>query len=220
MPDMRFRSATLDDIDALVSLEKAVERALPHRDMFAIDGRDFYLPIVAGAGHILLAEDGAGLLAGVSVICYPADDDEEHLGLELAMTPEQRARVRHLESVFVRPDCQGRKLAQRLIRENVRRTEGSGRIISCATVWPFNIPSLRLHMELGLSIRAFALKYGGKPRFILSDERHCAAHGEPVFIDHRDVDRQKALLAQGYAGTALHRSADCGFTVEYRPLQI
>ena len=99
MPDMRFRSAVLDDLDALVALEEAVERSLPHRDMFAIDGRDFYVPIVAGAGHILLAEDSAGGLVGVSVIRFPAEDDQEHLGHELRFSPEQLARVRHLESV-------------------------------------------------------------------------------------------------------------------------
>lgn len=216
MPDMRFRSAVLDDLDALVALEEAVERSLPHRDMFAIDGRDFYVPIVAGAGHILLAEDSAGGLVGVSVIRFPAEDDQEHLGYELRFSPEQLARVRHLESVFVHPDCQGRKLAQRLIRENMRRTERSGRTISCATVWPHNIPSLRLHLELGLCIRAFALKYGGKPRFVLCSEGGGTTSSPLVFVPSQDVDSQKALLAQGYAGTALRRTADGGFETEYR----
>ncbi|WP_446424013.1 N-acetyltransferase family protein, partial [Mailhella sp.] len=218
MPDIRFRSAAFSDIDALVALEESVERALPHRDMFATDGREFYVPIVAGAGHILLAEDREGRLAGVSVIRFPVEDDDEHLGIELGFSPEQRARVLHLESVFVRPDCQGRKLAQRLIRENMRLTEGSGRTIACATVWPHNFPSLRLHLELGLYIRAFALKYGGKPRFILCNDGIRAASAPPIFVPSRDVDAQKALLAHDHAGVALHSTPSGDHETEYRLL--
>lgn len=216
MSEMRFRPAVSSDIDALVALEEAVERALPHRDMFATDGHDFYMPIVAGAGHILLAEDREGRLAGVSVIRFPSVDEEENLGRELSLPENHLSCVRHLESVFVRPDCQGRKLAERLIRENMRLTEASGRTISCATVWPLNIPSLRLHLELGLFVRAFAFKYGGKPRFVLASEGSAVAFGPAVSIPAQDVDAQRAMLTQGCWGTAVCRNGAEGFLVEYR----
>ena len=77
MTPFNFRPATPEDIPALVALEEEVEKSLPSRDMFAIDGPEFYDPILAGAGHILLAFDKAGLLAGVNVLRYPSVDDTE-----------------------------------------------------------------------------------------------------------------------------------------------
>lgn len=218
MQDLLFRSARPSDIDALVALENAVESALPSREMFATDGREFYVPIVAGAGHILLAEDAEGGLAGVSVIRFPAADEEENLGRELELPKADLSRVRHLESVFVRCDCQGRKLAERLIRENMRLTEASGRTLSCATVWPLNLPSLRLHLALGLYVRAFAFKYGGKARFVLGNAV-AVSPDAPVFVPCGEFSAHQALLAQGYAGVALHRRADGHGEVEYRKLR-
>lgn len=218
MQDFRFRSALATDIDALVDLESAVESALPSRDMFATDGREFYVPIVAGAGHILLAEDTEGRLAGVSVIRFPAVDDEENLGRELRLPEEHLSLVRHLESVFIRSDCQGKKLAERLIRENMRRTDAFGRNLSCATVWPLNLPSLRLHLALGLHIRAFAFKYGGKARFVLGNAVPVSADSAPVFVPCDDFVSHQALLEMGYVGTALHRRSDGQSEVEYRKL--
>ena len=55
MKKFTFRTATAKDLAALVALERAVETSLPSREMFAIDDEDFYVPIVEGAGHILLA---------------------------------------------------------------------------------------------------------------------------------------------------------------------
>lgn len=217
MQDFRFRSALATDIDALVALEQTVEAALPSRDMFATDGREFYVPIVSGAGHILLAEDADGALAGVSVIRFPEADEEDNLGRELGLNADSLARVRHLESVFIRSDCQGKKLAERLVRENMRLTEPSGRTLSCATVWPLNTASLRLHLALGLHVRAFAFKYGGKARFVLSDAAPVAAEAL-IFVPCGDFSTHQALLAEGYAGVALHRHPDSQGEVEYRKL--
>ena len=55
MTPFNFRPATPEDIPALVALEEEVEKSLPSRDMFAIDGPEFYEPILAGYGHILRA---------------------------------------------------------------------------------------------------------------------------------------------------------------------
>lgn len=221
MKTFTFRSADLPDIAALVSLEKAVEAALPSRDMFAIDDADFYVPIVKGAGHILLAFDDEQELAGVSVIRYPSSDDAENLGRDAGLCGEDLLRVRHTESIFIRPDCGGCGLAGRLLRENLRLTEGSGRDLTFATIWPHNIPSLKLHLACGFIIRAFALKYGGKPRFVLmtspsariveSEVQHAAAG---------DFETHKRLLVSGWAGTACLVTAEGAPLIEYRRILV
>lgn len=219
MNDFLLRSAGPGDLDELVLLEKNVERSLPSRDIFATDEKEFYEPVIRGGGHILLAEDREGRLAGASVIRFPAPDDPDNLGHDLALSEEQLLTVRHLESVFVRPDIQGKRLAELLLRENMRITEKSGRTLSLATVWPGNAASLKLHMRLGLQIRAFALKYGGRPRFILMSGGKTAADAAPLFAEAMSLERHRALLAAGMAGTAVHPSPDKdSFLVEYRPL--
>lgn len=221
MNDFLLRSAGPNDLDELVALEHDVEQALPCRDMFATDEREFYEPIIRGKGHILLAFDEGGKLAGASVIRFPASDDPENLGLSLSLPPERLAAVRHLESVFVRPDIRGKRLAERLVRENMRLTKGCGRTLSMATVWPGNAASLKLHLNLGLRIRAFALKYGGKPRFILMNGDDVAKNAVPVFVRAMDLDGHRAQLAAGMAGVAIRTQPNQQeFMVEYRPVLI
>ncbi len=217
MNAISFRSATSGDLDDLIRLEKAVERTLPNRDIFATDEKSFYEPIVRGAGHILLAFDAERRLAGASVIRYPSPEDPENLGRSVSLPAERLLAVRHLESVFVRPDMQGKRLAERLVRENMRLTAGSGRTISMATVWPGNAASLKLHLRLGLFIRAFAFKYGGKPRFILMNEGRPDNEATPILVDAMDLERHRALLNSSMLGVAVHPEAKA-FLIEYRPL--
>ena len=212
-----FRSAESPDIDALVTLEKAVEAALPSRDMFAIDDADFYVPIIAGAGHILLAFDEEQELAGVSVIRCPSPDDAENLGHTLGLCEDDLLRVRHAESIFIRPDCAGFGLAGRLLRENLRITEDIGRDLTFATIWPHNTPSLKLHLACGFHIRAFALKYGGKPRFVLMSSPSAPVFSEEVqYASAGDFETHKRLLAGGWAGTGCRVSPAGEASIEYR----
>ena len=206
MKTFSFRPATVEDIPALVALEEEVEKNLPSRAMFAIDGPEFYKPILAGAGHILLAHDEAGNLAGVSVFRYPAEGDSENLGLNVGLAPSELARVRHMESIFLRPDCQGYGLAYALQKEAMRLWDNDGKDISFATVWPCNAPSLTLFFRLGFTVRTFAYKYGGKPRFILMNSPEPLVLDETVtYAPAEDFEAHCRLLARGMAGTSVKR---------------
>ena len=219
MNDFFLRSAGPNDLTALVALEHEVEQALPNREMFATDEKEFYEPIVRGAGHILLAFDTTGKLAGVSVIRFPSADDPENLGRELSLPRERLLAVRHLESVFVRPDIRGRHLAERLVRENMNMTQESGRTISMATAWPGNAASLKLHLNLGLRVRGFAFKYGGKPRLILMDGGAVAENAAPIVVPSMDFEGHRKTLCAGMVGVALQVMPNQhDFFVEYKPL--
>jgi RimJ/RimL family protein N-acetyltransferase len=221
MRTFSFQTANLSDIDALVALEKAVEASLPSREMFAIDDADFYIPIVSGGGHILLAFDEHEKLAGVSVIRYPSADDAENLGLEIGLCGETLLRVRHAESIFIRPDCGGHGLAGRLLRENLRLTENSGRDLIFATIWPHNFASLKLHLSCGFHIWAFALKYGGKPRFVLMASPPARAFSEDTqYVSAGDFEEHKRLLGNGMAGTGYRISPTGESLIEYRRMLV
>ncbi|WP_273523445.1 GNAT family N-acetyltransferase [Mailhella massiliensis] len=218
MNDILLRSAREQDLEELVRLEHSVEASLPSRDIFAVDEKEFYEPILRGEGHILLAFDGQERIAGVSVIRFPGRSDPDNLGRGLL--PEERLdQVRHLESVFVRPDMQGNRLAERLVRENMRLTDQSGRTISMATAWPGNAASLKLHLNLGLFIRAFAFKYGGKARLILMSGGKADRSVPPRLVESMDIDGHLAALDAGLAGAGLRRTpGESSFMVEYFPL--
>ena len=65
MRKFSFRSAGFPDIDALVTLEKAVEAALPSRDMFAIDDADFVAtPYTADATRLALIQESVPGVTG------------------------------------------------------------------------------------------------------------------------------------------------------------
>ena len=219
MKKFTFRTATAKDLGALVALERAVETALPNREMFAIDDEDFYVPIVGGAGHILLAFDQFQKLAGVSVIRFPEKDDPENLGLEVGLSGNDLSRVRHAESIFIRPDCGGMGLASRLLTDNLAYTDGVGRDFCFATIWPLNAPSLKLHLSCGFHIRAFALKYGGKPRFVLMRSPEPLSLSENVtYVDAADSARHMELLGRHAVGTGCRLSSSGRLEIAYRRL--
>ena len=156
-------------------------------------------------------------LAGVSVIRYPSPDDAENLGLTLGLCGDDLKRVRHAESIFIRPDCAGYGLAGRLLRENLQLTNDSGRDLTFATIWPYNTPSLKLHLACGFHIRAFALKYGGKPRFVLMRSPSSPPLAEEVqYATAGDFELHKRLLASGWVGTGCHVLATGEPSIEYR----
>jgi len=219
MKKFTFRSATPKDIGELVALERAVESALPSREMFAIDDEDFYVPIVEGSGHILLAFDQYQKLAGVSVIRFPAQDETENLGLEIGLSGNDLSRVRHAESIFIRSGCAGMGLASRLLTENLAYTDGAGRDLCFATIWPLNAPSLKLHLSCGFHIRAFALKYGGKPRFVLMKSPEPLSFSENVtYVDAADSARHMELLGRHAVGTGCRLSSSGRLEIAYRRL--
>ena len=207
MNGFTFRSATDADLDALVRLEESIEAGLPNREMFATDGRSFYEPIVGGKGHIILAEDGAGELAGAAVIRYPGIDDPENLGLALGLSGDALTTVYHLESAFIRPDCQGKRLADEMTRRNMIHAQAQGYSLAMATAWPGNAPSLTVLLRLGLVIRAFALKYGGRPRFVLSDNAPATRQDvQPVYVDALDFETHARILSGNMLGTSLRKT--------------
>jgi CheY-like chemotaxis protein len=84
-------------------------------------------------------------------------------------------------------------------------------------IYPDNTPSLKLHLACGFHIRAFALKYGGKPRFVLMRSPSAPVFSEEVqYASAGDFETHKRLLAGGWAGTGCRVSPAGEACIEYR----
>ena len=78
----------------------------------------------------------------------------------------------------------------------------------CATVAPFNIPSLKDKFALGLRIVALKHKYGGKLRYVflknLKDEKvQQSCSQDEKLIPMTDTLMQQQLLNEGYVGVGM-----------------
>ena len=87
----------------------------------------------------------------------------------------------------------------------------------CATVAPFNIPSLKDKFAQGMVVVALKPKYGGHLRYVFFKKlgKSTKREGEPALCQMADTKGQQKLLAQGYRGQRLVVEEDV-YYVEYR----
>ncbi len=206
-----FRQAGENDLDSIAELGRLVRDGLPCRDMFETDDRGFYEAALKNKGSILLAEDGRNMTAGASVILFPDAGDPQNLGFDLHFDRAKRSMVRQLDSVFLRPGCRGTGLAGMLMRRHMQITARPDRPLDMATIWPGNVPSLRLFFSLGLTLRAVKHKYGGKPRFIaLGGGGSALQEQESLELYAWDLEKAMELFRSGYAGTGVRTEENTG----------
>ena len=221
-----IRVAGPEDLDALVELEHAVARDLPSADMFVVDERDFYEPLVQGGGQVLLATCGEQLV-GAGIVAFPDSAGADNMGRELHFPASLLERVVHIESVYILPSFRGRKLAQRMTALNLELAARHGRDLALSTVWPGNASSMRFLYELGLTVRKLTRKYGGLDRFImLRTPEDVSVCGETLSVPCLDMEGHRKQLARGMIGVGIRRHAhsrrdeagNLAFSVLYRAL--
>lgn len=227
MDELVIRPAGMEDLDALVALEHAVARELPAKEMFVVDEREFYEPLVAGKGQVLLALHG-GRLAGAGIMAFPGLSDADNLGRELGFASGMLERVVHIESVYVSSGFRGKGLARILTTRNLELASENGRDLALSTVWPGNASSMSFLYALGLTVRKLTGKYGGLDRFImLRMPGNVELEGPSVLVPCLDLDGHRSQLAQGRIGVGIRRHADArreepgnlAFSVVYRDLR-
>lgn len=149
------------------------------------------------------------LIAFRALLIPPLDD--EHLGYDIGYPPEGLERIIYQEVTNVHPDYRGYGLQQHLGRLLMRELEHGSRFdLVCATVAPFNIPSLKDKFALGLRIGALKPKYGGKLRYIFMKELHSdwRPAGEATWLEMGETEQQGALLKAGWYGTSMTRDGE------------
>lgn len=97
---------------------------------------------------------------------YPAPAD--NLGQDLGLAPEELPHVAHLEVAISSPEARGWGIHQKVLELGLRLLAEDGRTRwVCATISPFNLPSLKPALRAGLEITLLKEKYGGQLRYIL-----------------------------------------------------
>lgn len=100
---------------------------------------------------------------------YPTPAD--NLGLDLGLAPEELPHVAHLEVAISSPAARGWGIHQKVLELGLRLLGEDGRTRwVCATISPFNLPSLKPALKAGLEIAQLKEKYGGLLRYILVKE--------------------------------------------------
>lgn len=149
------------------------------------------------------------LIAFRALLIPPLDD--EHLGYDIGYPSEGLERIIYQEVTNVHPDYRGYGLQQHLGRLLMKELEHGSRFdLVCATVAPFNIPSLKDKFALGLRIGALKPKYGGKLRYIFMKELHSdwRPAGEATWLEMGETEQQGALLKAGWYGTSMMRDGE------------
>lgn len=149
------------------------------------------------------------LIAFRALLIPPLDD--EHLGYDIGYPFDALDRILYQEVTNVHPDYRGYGLQQHLGKILMKELEHGSRFdLICATVAPFNIPSLKDKFALGLRVGALKQKYGGKLRYIFMKELHddWRSTGETTWLEMGDTEQQIALLKAGWYGTSMTRDGE------------
>ena len=199
------------DLAALIDLRRSVVTGLTDEDCYVPEPDHFV------RAHLGMRGETIGLFADDRLIAYsmlglppgnravavePADPMADALGIPAPY----RAAAAHLASTMVRSEWRGCGLHKWLIRHRLARCAALGRRHVMAMVSPRNVASWHNLMRHGLTIRAVAPLEGDRPRYLLYLEMDKAKAYNPetgISVALADLDRQRAVLSQGYVGIGL-----------------
>lgn len=206
---------TLKQLAELEALQQQVYEALPDKNTLQPLSTDEFTNILGGNGLLI------GVYAREQLIAFRAlldpQDDPEHLGVDCGVARENLSRVFYQEISNVSPDWRGYGL-QKLMAQVIMAAADMARYdYVCATVKPYNIPSLKDKFSQGLIVKGLKLKYGGKLRYIFFKDLKNAApvYHEEQQVSMNDTAAQQTLLQQGYVGVQLIKNGD-DFAIVYK----
>lgn len=192
----------LEDLPVIEQVQAKVIESLPEKAALQALTTEEFLFILNERG-LLVGAFVEGELIGFRALLIP-EIDEEHLGWDIGLPPEELQKVIYQEISVVLPEYRGNRLQQKLaevIMKELPNLEEEFRYV-CCTVAPMNIPSLKDKFTQSMQIAALKEKYVGLERYILvKDLENLTSH----YIDHvtvklDDLEKQQQLLSEGYVG--------------------
>lgn len=192
----------LEDLPIIEQVQARVIESLPEKAALQALTTEEFLFILNERGLLVGAfvEDE---LIGFRALLIP-EIDEEHLGWDIGLPPEELQKVIYQEISVVLPEYRGNRLQQKLaevIMKELPNLEEEFRYV-CCTVAPMNIPSLKDKFTQQMHIAALKEKYVGLERYILVKDLENTA---VQYVDHTtvkldDLEKQQQLLSEGYVG--------------------
>lgn len=211
---VRMRKLTPEQLPEILSLQEEVIRALEVKERLQPLTEEEFRCILDGNGEMI------GVYAEGEMIAWRAmlvpDNDHEGLGRDVGVPEEEIGKVIYQEISAVSPKWRGFSLQTLMGLVLMDRVDAERYRYVCSTVMPGNIPSLKDKFKQGLEVRALKEKYGGKLRYVFfkdlqAPERKRTENKE---IPMDDIAGQQALLADGWAGTAMVEDGN-GWFVRY-----
>lgn len=198
----------LSDLPELLSVQDAVIQALTEPEHYQSLSIEEFTKLLNDQTLIGAKSDGR-IIAFRAMLIPPID--AEHLGRDIGWPEDSLERVLYQEVTNVHPDFRGYGLQTHLGKLLMAQVESDDRFdVVCATVAPFNIPSMKDKFTLGLRIGALKEKYGGKLRYIFYKEMHRSWHPTSVVQDvpMENRERQVELLQAGWVGTGMMKQGE------------
>lgn len=208
-------------LDQIMELQEYVTNTLPDVQTFVGDPREFILSDVMSEGKgIAMGVISDNKLVAFRTISFPSPDSENNLGRELGLPECELDKVAIFEATVVHPDYRGNRLQRKMINHGIKLIEELGFRYICATISPFNYPSLSTVMSFGFLIRDLQSRggvYEGRLRFLLGKDLKESSNGNPteiISVVNSDIQTQENLLKDGFVGFALHKKPN-GFDILY-----
>ncbi|WP_214828096.1 hypothetical protein [Exiguobacterium sp. s26] len=206
--DIVVNYLTMAELDQIEAVQRCVMDALTEGSQYQSLTTEEFMKLLSDRTLIGAYHKGT-LIAFRALLIPPLDAD--HLGYDIGYPLEMLDRVLYQEVTNVHPDYRGYGLQQHLGKLLMKELEQDSRFnLVCATVAPFNIPSLKDKFALGLRIGALKPKYGGKLRYIFMKELHSdwKPAGDTTWLDMGETEQQVALLKAGWFGTTMTRDGN------------
>ena len=192
----------LEDLPVIEQVQQKVIESLPEKATLQALTTEEFLFILNERGLLVGAfvEDE---LIGFRALLIP-EIDEEHLGWDIGLSPEELHKVIYQEISGVLPEYRGNRLQQKLaevIMKELPNLEEEFRYV-CCTVAPMNIPSLKDKFTQAMYIAALKEKYAGLKRYILVKDLNAPGvhYTDHVTVKLDDLEKQQELLNEGYVG--------------------
>ncbi|WP_026826087.1 MULTISPECIES: hypothetical protein [Exiguobacterium] len=199
---------SLSDLPELLSVQDAVIQVLAEPEHYQSLSIEEFTKLLKDQTLIGAKSDGR-IIAFRAMLIPPIDN--EHLGRDIGWPEDLLERVIYQEVTNVHPEFRGYGLQTHLGKLLMSQVESDNRFdVVCATVAPFNIPSMKDKFSLGLRIGAFKEKYGGKLRYIFYKEMHrmWQPTSEVTEVPMEDRARQVELLQAGWVGTDMMKQGE------------
>lgn len=209
-----IRRLHLEDLDAILHVQKEVLHVLDNPSSLSSLSKKEYEYILAGGGK-MVGVFADGWLVAFRALLVPGAD-EEHLGSDVGLDPNELESVIYQEISNVSPRYRGHRLQKIMAEVLMEQLKKEDYKYVCATVAPFNIASLKDKFAQQMEIAALKKKYGGLLRYVFVKHLHKEGKEWEVeqFIPMQDTKSQQKLLEDGWRGTDISGSPD-GWLVRY-----
>lgn len=206
---LRVRRLGTEDIPDALALQQSVVEELENKDILApLSFEEF--KNIAGSNGILIGAFTGNRLIAFRALLAPSPDEEGHLGLDAGLDENELPYVIYQEVSNVHPRYRGNRLQQqlaKLIMDQLGQERHPYRYI-CATVMPFNIPSLKDKLAQGIQIVSLKKKYGERLRYTFFkrlDDVTADEWKETAEVPMDDTASQQKLLNAGWRGFQIEK---------------